>query len=171
MAIPAASGTQRDILEAARTLLASSSTFQSLVSATGEDAAELLADALTYVYTDVIPPKTGGEDGEFIDLPFARVTFPIPPRQVELAHGTSTNSGTIMVEIMAESPDDYTTDVERERWMLNVAGSIRDEMMIAMRLGGLYCREISVHHPSRSERGSLVPFWNGELEIAWGFES
>lgn len=171
MAIPAATGTQRDILEAARSLLASSSTFQSLVDAQGIDAPALLADALTYIYTDVILPKTGAEDGDFIDLPVARVTFPVAPRQIELAHGTATNAGTILVEIMAEAPSDYTTDVERERWMINVAGSIRDEMMVNMRLGGLYCREISVHHPARSNRASQIDFWNGELEIAWGFES
>ncbi len=170
MAVPSATGSMRETLEAARTILARCAAFQTLVGATGDDATELTASALPYIYRDVINPTDSNTP---ITLPKARVWFG--------AHGSAQpgfastmRNGSIQVEIVTDPNESYAADGEEsEGWALNVLGEIVDQIMAQQggALDHLVVRDIQTPHPPRAEKqNSLDPVWILEFTMLWGLQ-
>lgn len=156
MSAPSAAGTYREALEAARALLAASSTFQGLVGA--DDATE----ALAIIDRDQVAHSSSG-----IALPSVRVMHSAYSRE-SVANSTWLANGTVQVVIRVEPHEDYTTPEDGEAWMLNVLGSIIDDMASAVVSSGtLLVRSFRALTPQRQERGSAA-YWRGVIEFEYG---
>lgn len=166
MAEPVAAGNFRDCIDAGRTLLAGSATFQTLVGAA--DAAA----ALALINRDVRKPKTGGDDGDELTFPLARVWADDYSRK-NAAIGTWPTGGTLRLMIVAEAPDAYDDDPDwGEAWMSNVLGGIVDDMTSLVATGGyLYAREITQGHPEQQSKDDATPVWRGDITIPFGVEA
>jgi len=170
MAVPSPSGAMRETLEAARTLLARCATFQALVGATGDDAAELTADALTHISRDVIAKS---DSATSITFPATRLWFTAEDSS-QIGFGTTANTGIIRVEIMTEPDEDYAADPEEgEAWGLNVFGGIKGEIMAQQSgaLDHLIVRRVDSEHVAQAEKSnSRDVLWILEFSIHWGLQ-
>lgn len=156
MSAPSASGTYREALEAARALLAASSTFQGLVGA--DDATEALA---------IIDRDQVGHTGSAIGLPSVRVMHSAYSREA-VANSTWLAGGTVQIVMRVAPHASYTTPEDGEAWMLNVLGGIIDDMASAVVTSGtLLVRTFRAQLPQRQERGS-TEYWRGVIELEYG---
>lgn len=160
MADPAASGEIRQTVDALRAILAASSAFQSLTGAANASA------ALAFIRRDV--NVRSATDGAALALPIANVSLESHDSN-NIGFGTTINNGTGTILLRADFSATYSVVTEAEAHMLNVLGSIKDNLMTLSHGGGyLFIRSISAPYIEREEESNEYPIWYGVLDVQWG---
>lgn len=159
MPVPAASGTYREALEAARSLLAGSSSFQSLVGAVDQAA------ALALIERDQSVPSAGSA----MSLPHARVFHSSYTRNNE-SSSTWPSGGSLEFVITVAPSGSYPDPEDAEAWFMNALGGIVDDMVSSVISGGtLFLRNVRIaEKPRRQGKGDAVACWRGVISADYG---